>query len=114
MNCSKCNCVLAAANCVKCSKCSKPFHIACSSVAGLTGSNLKSRCSSWLCTVCEGVRLGVRKSLDTQSVLDTDYISKINSILSAVNDIIKSVSKHDSSFLSPNKNLTMFLVNCGT
>ncbi|VVC31218.1 Zinc finger, RING/FYVE/PHD-type,Zinc finger, PHD-type, conserved site [Cinara cedri] len=89
MNCSKCNCDLATADCVKCSKCSKLFHIACSSIVGLTGSILKFRCSSWLCTICEGARLGVRKSPHT----------------SAVNDIKKSVSKHDSSFLVLNNKL---------
>jgi len=105
MNCSKRNCVLADTNCVKCSFCSKPFHIACSSISGLTGNNLKIRCTPWLCTVCECAKLGVRKSPVTQPVLDTDYISKINNILSAVNYIQKLVSKHESSFLSLNKKL---------
>ncbi|VVC35075.1 Zinc finger, RING/FYVE/PHD-type, partial [Cinara cedri] len=62
MNCSNCNCDLATADCIQCSKCSKLFHIACSSIVCLTGSILKSRCSSWLYTICEGARLGVRKS----------------------------------------------------
>jgi hypothetical protein len=40
-----------------------------------------------------------------QPVLDTDYISKINNILSAVNDNKKSVSKHEPSFSLLNKKL---------
>jgi len=103
MNCSKCRCVLADTDCVKCSVCSKPFHIACSSISSLTGNNLKIRCTSWLYIVCECAKLGVRKSPVTQPVLYTDYISKINNILLAVNDIEKLVSKHESSFLSLNK-----------
>ncbi|CAI6375470.1 unnamed protein product [Macrosiphum euphorbiae] len=105
MNCSKCNVVLADTDCVKCSICSKPFHIACTSISGLTGNNLKTRCTSWLCTVCECARLGVRKSLVMQPVADTDFISKINTILSTVNDIKQSVSKHETSLSSLNKKL---------
>jgi len=97
--------VLADTDCVKCSTCSKPFHIACTSISGLTGNNLKTRCTSWLCTVCECARLGVRKSPVTQPVADTDFISKINTILSTVNDIKQSVSKHETSLSSLNKKL---------
>jgi hypothetical protein len=104
MNCSKCNSVLDDTDCVKCSICSKPFHIACSSISGLTGNNLKTR-ASWLCTICECARLGARKSPTTQPVLDTDYISKINDILLAVKGIKKSVFKHEFSFSSLNKKL---------
>jgi len=96
--------VLGDTDYVKCSICSKSFHITWTSISGLTGNNLKT-CITWLCIICECARLGVRKSPITQPVLDTDYVSKINGILSAVNDIKKSVSKHESSFSSLNKKL---------
>lgn len=108
MNCSKCKCVLSDSDCVKCSRCSKAYHIACTSVSGLTGSKLKTRSASWLCTTCECERLGIRKSPTPQSTsdsFDTDYLSKINNILSVVNEIKKTVSKHESLFSVLNNKL---------
>lgn len=59
---------------VKCSKCFKPYHVA---VSDLTAKILKKRIFSWLCTTFQSFSVNY-------IFLDTDYVSKINYILSAV------------------------------
>ncbi|KAF0751150.1 Reverse transcriptase domain-containing protein [Aphis craccivora] len=78
-NCSKCNGVLADTDYVKCSICSKPFHIACTFISGLTGNNLETRCTTWLCTACELTQLENQLS-DTKSsnyLADETVISEV-------------------------------------
>jgi len=109
MNCSKCNCELSERDkIIKCVICAKPYHIACSSlVSALTNDNdkiFKKKSESWVCYVCEAVKLRVKKPQDSIST-DSDLISKINNIYLAVKEIKKSVSKHDSLFSELNNKL---------
>lgn len=91
MNCSKCSCTVPINELINCIKCSNPFYIACSSLANLTGDAFKKKSGSWICLSCESARLRNKKSPITQSTsiistsLETDFSSKINQILAAVN-----------------------------
>lgn len=108
MNCSKCSSVLVASDCIKCFKCSKQFHIACSNFSDSAEKNPKTRRASWLCTSCEFTRLSNKKSPNSESLsvtIDTEYNSKIDNILFAVNDIKKLMSKHESLFSELNNKL---------
>lgn len=120
MKCSKCSGVLVASDCIKCLKCSKQFHIACSNFSELSDKNPKFRRASWLCTSCEFTRLDNKKSPNSESFsnsIDTEYNSKIDNILFAVNDIKKLISKHESLFSELNNKLDEVsnqLVDLGT
>jgi len=98
--------VLAVSDGVQCTKYSKPFHITCSSISGLTGNNLNKRCASWLCTTCENSKnRNSQTDYSFSDSSDTDYLTKINSIFSAANEIKISISKHESSFTKLNNKL---------
>jgi len=80
------------------------LHIACTSLSNFSGDSLKKRINSWLCTTCEAAKLGVKKTtLPTPS--DIDYASKIDYILTAVNEIKSTLSKHEQFFVKLNRKI---------
>lgn len=69
---------------LKCSGCSKTYHLACSSLSNLSGETLTRRIVSWLCNYCESAKML--------------FASKIDNILSVVEEIKTSVIKHEGLF----------------
>ncbi|CAI6370014.1 unnamed protein product [Macrosiphum euphorbiae] len=104
MQCTKCNCSLDDSNLVKCVKCQNSLHIACTSLSSLSGDSLKNRVSSWLCSTCEAAKLGVKKTT-LHTLSDMDYSTNIDHILTAVNEIKSTLSKHEEFFVKLNRKI---------
>lgn len=104
MQCTKCDCPLNEPDLVKCTKCLNVWHLACTSLSSFSGDSLKRRVNSWICTTCDSIKLGIKKTpLSTPS--DIDYASKIDIIFAAVGDIKSTLSKHEQFFGKLNKKI---------